>query len=1377
MTSAIICYIKSSLMEYLAMRFPSIFRPFATRKPSAWLRRRYFIENMILERRDVPALPTNLEQELLEWVNRFRMDPGGEYDRYISSTSPVKSPIPGVAEAVTGFGVTLSVLKTELAALPTVPPLAWNTYLNDAALGHNQKMIARDSQAHVLPGESDIGTRIAAAGYSNWSTYGENVYAYARSPAYAQAGFVIDWGGGTNGMQSPRGHRNNLIYTGFKELGISITPENNPTTQVGPLVVTQDFGDNFNRTKPSVLGVIFTDTTSNYFYDAGEGNGGISVSLTGTGGTFTTTSWASGGYQFDGVPTGSYTLSIAGPGINTEFWTRSITVSANNVKSDFDLSQQPKSLVGFDTATEVQILESNSVVITLTRQGTISDSLDVTITTKDIAGSSEIWQNLILPIANNGLVHFNPNQATATFTVQTQADNIIRPDTHLNLELTVLSNKYVSPINLKPLFILNDDGSVGFDSAAEVTLKEGSSSTLNIRRIGPVTEPFDVTVTPQDNTGSTEIWENLIQPLANHGVVHFDPGQSVATITIQAISDNIVRTDTPLKLKLVSSSANFAASVNTRSIFVVNNDQTVGFDNLAEAEVKAGGQVTININRSGSTTEPLDVLVTPVDIPGSIEIWQDLLQALPGGGLVHFNAGQTKASLTISAIQDGVLRANTHLNLQLSSTAPNTNIISNTKPLLVSHVIGSIGFESGNEILIKEGGLAVLNITRTGPTDVASDVDIQFIDIPGSTETWQNLVMPLSLNGRIHFNANDTTASIVIQAIQDRIIRADTKINLKLTSPSSIFNTALDTVPVIITNDDGTVSFETSIREPVREGGQISLKLVRSDALTYPLDVKISPVNIGSGLTWQNLIQPITNSGIVHFNPGQSIATFTIQALQDNVIKPDTQVTLQLGSNSPSVLVSSNQKTIFVQNDEGSVNFETHSELQLIEGGQATLKIVRVGAVIDPLDISIKPINLTNSTEVWQNLIQALPNNGTLHFDTGQTEAFFTLQALQDGIVRPDTRLNLQLQSGSANWSSTTSIKPVFILNEDTSVSFESGSEIQLNEGSQQVINLVRSGSLTSPMDVIVRPTDITGSTISWQNLIQPLPNQGVIHFEPNQAIAGFTLQAIQDDLVLPNTRLNLVLSIDSPGVAIAIGTRPVDVINNDMEKPGTFQFAATSTNSQVSEAAGKAILTITRTGGSLGQVVLPWTITQTAGPKISTMKPVDITFAAGVISKSIEIRLGNDKLAQPDQVFSIQLGQPKTASALLGTSKTAILKVLDDDPKPTISSLKGQRTNQQLNSLDTVFSAPLNASTARLTNLWTITEAGVDGLFGTRDDIAVRLKSAAYKSASKTITLRFSIASKSSKPLNYQVSLNGNGIQNSYGAYLNGTIIKTIKI
>jgi len=1244
------------------MRFSSALGCFVSRKSVGAARRRLIVENMVLERRDVPALPTNLEQELLEWVNRFRMDPAGEYDRYISSTSPVQSPIPGVAGAVTGFGVTLSVLKSELAALPTVPPLAWNSNLNTAALGHNQMMIAKDSQQHVLPGESDIGTRIVAAGYTNWSTYGENIFAYASSVAYAQAGFVIDWGNGTDGMQSPRGHRNNLISGGFKELGISITPENDPATGVGPLVVTQDFGDRFNRTNSSVLGVVFTDTTNDRFYNAGEGNGGVALTLTGSAGSFTTTSWASGGYQFDNVPAGSYTLSIAGPGISTSYWTRTITVGAANVKSDFDLSQQPKSSVGFDTATEVSVKEGSSVTITLSRQGTINDALDVTITPKDIAGSSEIWQNLIQPLANGGVVHFDPNQATATFTVNTLVDNVIRADTHLNLKLT-------------------------------------------------------------------------------------------------------------------SSSVNFPVSVDTRSIYVLNNDQSVGFDDSAEQQVKAGGQVTVSLSRSGAVADPLDVLLKPADIPGSTEIWQNLLEILPNGGLLHFAAGQTKASMVVTAIQDGTLRADTHLQLQLTTTAANTNIIQDTKPLFVAHTVGTVGFESGNEIQLKEGGLAVLNLVRTGPTEVASDVDIQFVDQAGSTETWQNLLVPLSLGGRVHFNANDTQASIVVQAIQDKVIRADTKLSLKLTSASNIFNATTDTVPITVFNDDGTVGFESATQEQVREGGQLVVKLVRSDALTFPVDVKISPVNVGSGETWQNLIQPLANNGNIHFNAGQTTATFTVQTIEDNLVKPDSKVTLQLVSTSASILAGTAQKSLLVLNNDGRVGFDNATPLTLIEGEQQTLFLVRNGAVNEPLDVTVKPVNVANSPESWQNLIAPLANNGTIHFNPGQTMANLTLQAIQDSVIRPNTIFNLQLTSPSANWTTATSLKPIQVINDDTSIGFEAATEIQLNEGAQVLVNIVRNGSLTSPLDVKITPTDLAGATTSWQSLILPLANNGIIHFEPGQAVAAVTLQAIQDQVVRPDTRLNLVVSTDISTVQVTNATRSVFVKNDDVDTPGTFQFAAASINATASEAAGKAVLTITRSGGSLGQVVLPWTITQVAGPKLAAVKNTDIVFGPGVTSATIEIPIVNDKLAQVNPVFSIQLGTPKTAGATLGLAKTATLTVIDDDPKPQFTSLAGKRTKQQLTALDAIFSDKLNATTARSISIWKVVEAGIDGLFGTADDTTVALKTAAYNATAKKITLTFAKASKSATPLNYQVTLTASGLQNSYNAPLSGVITKTIKV
>ena len=43
-------------------------------------------------------------------------------------------------------------------------------------------------------------------------------------------------------MQSPAGHRNNIMNANLTEVGIGVVADNSASTDVGPYVVTQDFG-------------------------------------------------------------------------------------------------------------------------------------------------------------------------------------------------------------------------------------------------------------------------------------------------------------------------------------------------------------------------------------------------------------------------------------------------------------------------------------------------------------------------------------------------------------------------------------------------------------------------------------------------------------------------------------------------------------------------------------------------------------------------------------------------------------------------------------------------------------------------------------------------------------------------------------------------------------------------------------------------------------------------------------------------------------------------------------------------------------------------------------------------------------------------------
>jgi uncharacterized protein YkwD len=282
---------------------------------------------------------------MLELINRMRSQPSAELDLLLNSGNS------SVNFALDFFNVDLNVLRAQWLSLEAVQPLAWSGELYDAAINHNERMIQQDTQSHRLSGELALGDRIAATGY-NWSTVGENIYAFSNSVFHGHAGFAIDWGFSPTGIQPSHSHRNNIMNNNFREVGLSVTPENNPTTSVGSLVVTQNFGSRFNFGNSWLLGVVFDDrTVDDNFYTSGEGLAEVAVTAVNiaTEQSFTTTTWNAGGYQMQ-LPGGTYQVTFSGDWngdghLDTAI--KQVTVGSENVKLDLNTEE----LVGIPVPT------------------------------------------------------------------------------------------------------------------------------------------------------------------------------------------------------------------------------------------------------------------------------------------------------------------------------------------------------------------------------------------------------------------------------------------------------------------------------------------------------------------------------------------------------------------------------------------------------------------------------------------------------------------------------------------------------------------------------------------------------------------------------------------------------------------------------------------------------------------------------------------------------------------------------------------------------------------------------------------------------------------------------------------------------------------
>lgn len=288
--------------------------------------------------------PTPEEQLYVEMINRARANPVAEAQLFATTTDP------DVRAHYDFYSVDLALMQAQFAAIPAAPPVAPNAALIAAARRQTGDMLTNAYQGHVGSDGSTFDQRITQAGYT-YSTIGENVYANAESIFHGHAGFDVDWGPGTGGMQTPPGHRNTIHNPAFREVGVGVlfgrkSPAQGSTIpgsrEVGPQIVTQEFGTRRPST-PLITGVVYFDLNGNNFYDIGEGIGGVRVTADGV--TATAISARSGGYALPVLGNGTYTLTFAADGLPAT--TRTATVAqAENVKLDLLPAYTPPSVGG-----------------------------------------------------------------------------------------------------------------------------------------------------------------------------------------------------------------------------------------------------------------------------------------------------------------------------------------------------------------------------------------------------------------------------------------------------------------------------------------------------------------------------------------------------------------------------------------------------------------------------------------------------------------------------------------------------------------------------------------------------------------------------------------------------------------------------------------------------------------------------------------------------------------------------------------------------------------------------------------------------------------------------------------------------------------------
>lgn len=218
-------------------------------------------------RSDDGANPSPAEQEALYLVNRARQDPTAE--GFWLATDP------HVEARFGAFPVDWSLLRSEFEALSPQPPVAFDARILDGEDAHARYMLDACTQTHAGQRE-----RVEAAGFDALS-HRVVAWTLAESPLWGHAAFQIDFGGPASegGMQTGRPHRAALMGPAT-HAGYGSAQGERRSCQPA-LSLSGSFATSADPAEPSrfLVGTVYEDADENGRFDAGEGIGGVTVSL------------------------------------------------------------------------------------------------------------------------------------------------------------------------------------------------------------------------------------------------------------------------------------------------------------------------------------------------------------------------------------------------------------------------------------------------------------------------------------------------------------------------------------------------------------------------------------------------------------------------------------------------------------------------------------------------------------------------------------------------------------------------------------------------------------------------------------------------------------------------------------------------------------------------------------------------------------------------------------------------------------------------------------------------------------------------------------------------------------------------------------------
>jgi hypothetical protein len=933
-----------------------------------------------------------------------------------------------------------------------------------------------------------------------------------------------------------------------------------------------------------------------------------------------------------------------------------VTIEAQTITVTPDTGGVPTLTIDDITANEGNGGGTTDFTFTVTLSPAATGTVTVVLETADGTAVAPGDYGAIAP----EVVTFLPGETKMTRTVKVVADSIVEPTETFQVKLSKADGALIGDDT--GIGTITNDDKIQASISPAVASPDPSSGTTNFDFTVTLDAPAtQATVIPWTFAHVSTNDGDFDAGLTTSGKVTIPQGEtSVKIPSFKVLGDNTVELDETFTVTLGTPETVdvelSAAKVGTGTVL---NDDSATIIITGPADTQEGSAGKNNV------VEFTVTLSNPIDVPVSVNFQTKDGTATTGDndyqsttGKITFPAGSTTAiKIPVNIVGDATVEPDETFSVLLDTLdagTPARNVMLQTDTAtakILNDDAGATIVVQNATIVEGNSGTQTLKFSLALSAQVAGEVKV---DVATQDATAKAGTDYTATNKTITFPANSTaTVDFEVPISGDNVVELDETLTLVLSNlQDSGLGVTLPQGPITGTIQNDDTATITLAPASLTEGnaGTANMEFVATLSNPVDVDVTVDFATSDGTATIANNDYTETKQTLTFTAGGALTQKINVPIIGDTAAENNetfsaTLTNVQAGGRN--VTAGNAVNGTILDDDSVTANI---ADVSVVEGnsGQTdlvfTITLAKANDIADVL-LQVSTADITATAGVDYVAL----TNQAVTISKGDKTATVTVKVIGETLIEKDETIKLSItQVDGAQIGDGEAIGT--ITNDDTAQA--SIDSISLNEGNAGTTDFDFTVTLTdaAQFDIVIPYTFAAGTT-NKDDFGGTLPVSGKVTIPAQSKTAKIAIDVSGDTTLEANETFTITLGTpEDPAITLETGKGTgTGTIQNDDQVTVTI---SDKTDAEPTTGAKNFDFTVTLDQAAGIDVVVPWTLanatTTDADFAVGTAKTGKVTIPAGSTSAPISIPVAADAIDEVDETFTVTLGTPETAGAVL---------------------------------------------------------------------------------------------------------------------------------